>query len=51
MGLRVVANEPAIAPALERIDRPFMHFVASRRFAEIDLAVRGDVEIIGQPQP
>ena len=38
-GLRIVADDTAVAAALERIDRPVVHLVADCRFREVD-AVR-----------
>ena len=48
--LGVVTDDAAVAAALQRVDRPFMHLEADRGFAEIDAAVGSDVEIVGEPQ-
>src|SRR5271165_4442578 len=49
--LGIVANQAAVAPALETVERPVRELVARRRLAEIDLAVGGDVEIVGEIEP
>ena len=45
----IVANDPAVASPFQRVDDPFLEPVANRRLAEIDFAVRGDIEIVGEP--
>ena len=45
---RIVADKTAVAAALETVERPVGQFVTRRRFAEVDLAVRRDIEIVGQ---
>jgi len=47
----IVTDQPAVAPALETIERPIGKIVSRRSVAEIDLAVGRDVEIVGQPKP
>ena len=51
VGVRVVADDAAVAARFQPVDRPFVHFVAHGGFREEDAAVVGDVEIVGQPQP
>ncbi len=46
--VRVVADDPAIAPGFQAIHRPIMHLVPDRRFAEEDAAVRRDIQVVGQ---
>ena len=50
-GRGIVADQPAVAAALETVERPVGQFVARGGFAEIDLAVGRDVEVVGQTQP
>ena len=50
-GVRVEADDAAVAARLEPVDRPLVHLEAHRRFGEEDAAVVGDVEVVGQAQP
>ncbi len=50
-GVRIVADDAAVAARFQAVDRPFVHFVADGGFGEEDAAVVGDVEIVGEPQP
>ena len=45
---RIVADDAAVAAPFQRVDDPFFEAVADGRLAEIDLAVRRDVEIVGK---
>ena len=47
---RIVADDAAVAPALESIGRPVLLFVADGRLAEIDAPVRRDVDIVGESE-
>ena len=51
VGVRIVADDAAVAARFQPVDRPFVHFVADGGFGEEDAAVVGDVEIVGEPQP
>src|SRR6185437_13653773 len=44
----IIAHKPAAAASFEAVNRPGRHVKAGRPLAEIDLAVRRDVEIIGE---
>ena len=50
-GVRIVADDAAVAARLQPVDRPLVHLVADGGFGEEDAPVVGDVEIVGQPQP
>ena len=47
---RIVADDAAVAAALQSVGRPVLLLVADGRLAEIDAPVRRDVEIVGEPQ-
>ena len=47
-GRRIVADQATIAAALETVERPVGQLVACGGFAEIDLAVGRDVEVVSQ---
>src|SRR5690349_19526783 len=47
----VIADQPPVRPRLENVQRIGRHLVARGTVAEIDLAIRGDVEIVGHAQP
>ena len=49
-GVRIEADDAAVAARFQAVDRPVVHLVADRRLAEEDAAVGRDVEIVGEPQ-
>src|SRR5271154_4295904 len=49
-GRRIVDHQPTVGSALDDVERVRGHLIARRAVAEVDLAVRRDIEIVGHTE-